>query len=144
MASVTSTTLGRSRSLRVPGNDVKPTSTTNPQNTAGPSNMALFLTNLRLLDLDLWDDWPDITALTFSTKDAQQNQKKRIQCVEWAIYRLFAIWDPEETRNVCITLELTSLDPRRHLTSKAEATALLSTTGTATIFESESCSLSMP
>jgi hypothetical protein len=66
----------------------------------GPSNLTLFLTNLRLLDLDLRRDWPGISALTFSTKDSQQNQKKRIQCVEWALFQLFALWDPEEARNV--------------------------------------------
>ncbi|KAK2626372.1 hypothetical protein QTJ16_004634 [Diplocarpon rosae] len=88
----------RSRSLRVPPpNLVKSATTIQP--AAGPSNVALFLTNMRLLDLDLRPDWPDISALTFSTKDAQQNQKKRIQCVEWALYQLFALWDPEETRN---------------------------------------------
>lgn len=70
------------------------------QHVAGPSYISLFLTNLKLLDLDQRDDWPDITAVTFSTKDAQQNQKKRIQCVEWALYRLFEIWDPEETHFV--------------------------------------------
>ncbi|KAK4169907.1 HAUS augmin-like complex subunit 6 N-terminus-domain-containing protein [Cladorrhinum sp. PSN259] len=63
------------------------------------SNLSLFLTNLRLLDFDLRPDWPDINALTFSTKDAAQGQKKRIQCVEWALYHLFALWDHEETRN---------------------------------------------
>jgi hypothetical protein len=63
------------------------------------SNISLFLTNLRLLDLDLHPDWPDINALTFSAKDAAQGQKKRIQSVEWALYYLFALWDPEEARN---------------------------------------------
>ncbi|KAK3985481.1 HAUS augmin-like complex subunit 6 N-terminus-domain-containing protein [Cladorrhinum sp. PSN332] len=62
------------------------------------SNLSLFLTNLRLLDLDLRPDWPDINVLTFSSKDAAQGQKKRIQCVEWALYHLFALWDHEETR----------------------------------------------
>ncbi|SLM40787.1 HAUS augmin-like complex subunit 6, N-terminal [Lasallia pustulata] len=63
-----------------------------------PSNAAVFATNLRLLDLDNRNDWPSITAQTLSTKDAQQNQKTRIRCVEWALYRLFEIWDPEETK----------------------------------------------
>lgn len=58
----------------------------------------MFLSNLRLLDLDLHPDWPDIGALTFSTRDAQQGQKKRIQCVEWALYQLFTLWDPSEAR----------------------------------------------
>ena len=65
-----------------------------------PSNAAVFVTNLRLLDLDHRKDWPSITAQTLSTKDVQQNQKTRIRCVEWALYRLFEIWDPEETQNV--------------------------------------------
>ena len=55
--------------------------------------------NLRLLDIDLHPDWPDINALTFSTKEAALGQKKRIHCVEWALYQLFALWDPEEARN---------------------------------------------
>src|ERR1700716_956616 len=96
----TNPSVSRGRSLRVPAaNTIKPIQPTQQHidGRAGPSNIALFLTNLRLLDLDLLDDWPDITTLTFSTKDAQQNQKKRIQCVEWALYQLFAIWDPEET-----------------------------------------------
>jgi hypothetical protein len=60
----------------------------------------IFVTNLRLLDLDQRPDWPAIEPRTFSTKDAQQNQKHRIRCVEWALYRLFEIWDPEEARDV--------------------------------------------
>ncbi|KAK5019404.1 hypothetical protein LTR39_000395 [Cryomyces antarcticus] len=65
---------------------------------SGPSNIALFVTNLRLLDLDRKLDWPSITPHTFSTYDAQQNQKSRIKCVEWALFRLFEIWDLETTR----------------------------------------------
>ena len=92
---------GRSRSLRIPpSSNLKPPLTAPLPPASGPTNVKLFLTNLRLLDLDLREDWPDIKAVTFSTKDAQQNQKKRIQCVEWALYQLFAIWDPEETSNV--------------------------------------------
>lgn len=102
----------RSRSLRAPtSNSIKSLHSTTPQlppttlsapisTSSGPSHISLFLTNLRLLDLDQRDDWPDITALTFSTKDSQQNQRKRIQCVEWALYHLFEIWDLEETQNV--------------------------------------------
>ncbi|KAJ2897164.1 hypothetical protein MKZ38_004931 [Zalerion maritima] len=68
--------------------------------TAG--NLSLFLTSLRLLDLDLLEDWPDITPQTFvsSAKDAAgQGQKRRVQCVEWALYHMFCIWDPDEARN---------------------------------------------
>ncbi|KAH9210010.1 HAUS augmin-like complex subunit 6 N-terminus-domain-containing protein [Leptodontidium sp. 2 PMI_412] len=102
-SSTSNISLARTRSLRIPPpNFVKPATTTATaitQPSSGPSNITLFLTNLRLLDLDLRPDWPDISDLTFSIKDAQQNQKKRIQCVEWALFQLFALWDPEETRN---------------------------------------------
>ncbi|QSZ31845.1 hypothetical protein DSL72_001414 [Monilinia vaccinii-corymbosi] len=98
--------LGRTRSLRTStaSSNLKLTSisssssSSSAQPTSGPSYVSLSITNLRLLDLDLRDDWPDITVVTFSTKDAQQNQKKRIQGVEWALFQLFALWDPEETR----------------------------------------------
>ena len=62
--------------------------------------VSTFISNLRLLDLDKREDWPGITAQILSSKDAQQHQKKRIQCVEWALYRLFEIFDKEETRSV--------------------------------------------
>ncbi|ELR04126.1 hypothetical protein GMDG_01430 [Pseudogymnoascus destructans 20631-21] len=93
----------RSKSLRVPASDssfLKRSvgTPTNLQQAAGPSHVSLFLTNLRLLDLDKRQDWPGITPVTFTTKDSQQNIKKRIQCVEWALFRLFEIWEPEEAR----------------------------------------------
>ncbi|KAI7914540.1 hypothetical protein M9X92_008955 [Pyricularia oryzae] len=69
-----------------------------PSSTSSP-NVSLFLTNLRLLDLDSLPDWPDINPLTFTNKDLAQGQKKRIQSVEWALYQLFDLWDAEETRN---------------------------------------------
>ncbi|KAG6012644.1 hypothetical protein E4U54_007397 [Claviceps lovelessii] len=58
--------------------------------------LSVFLTNLRLLDLDLLPDWPDITIDTFATTGVQ-GQKRRIKCVEWVLVKLFGIWDPEET-----------------------------------------------
>ncbi|KAH8885945.1 hypothetical protein GQ53DRAFT_346651 [Thozetella sp. PMI_491] len=108
MATVTTSALGRTRSTRAPAaaNSSKAlqppatrTAAASGTIASGPSHVFLFLTNLRLLDLDLHPEWPDITALTFSSKDAAQGQKRRIQCVEWALYQLFALWDPEETRN---------------------------------------------
>lgn len=65
---------------------------------ASPS-IPLLLTNLHLLDLDRCDDWPSLTAQTFTSKNTLQNEKSRIQCVEWAFYRLFEIWDPVETKD---------------------------------------------
>ncbi|KAH8680548.1 HAUS augmin-like complex subunit 6 N-terminus-domain-containing protein [Xylariales sp. PMI_506] len=92
------------KSLRVPP---KPAGAAPPPSAASaaapiPSNtshVSLFLTNLRLLDLDLEHDWPDITPATFSARDAAGGQKKRIHCVEWALYHLFILWDDNEARN---------------------------------------------
>jgi hypothetical protein len=65
-----------------------------------PALADLLITNLRLLDLDKRADWPNISPRSFSTRDAQQNQKNRIKCTEWALYRLFELWDLDETRDV--------------------------------------------
>lgn len=110
--------LARTRSLRAPA---KPTLTApqtsqtatlaspininininkSPQIPTCASNVLLFLTNSRLLDLDLEPDWPDITPTTFSAKDAAGGQKKRIQCVEWALYQLFSLWDHNDAQSV--------------------------------------------
>ncbi|KAF1995440.1 hypothetical protein P154DRAFT_566724 [Amniculicola lignicola CBS 123094] len=59
------------------------------------SDVKLFVTNLRLLDLDTRNDWPGITVHTLSSRTA--DQKQRIGGVEWALFRLFEIWDPVET-----------------------------------------------
>ncbi|KAH6605447.1 hypothetical protein Trco_007154 [Trichoderma cornu-damae] len=68
--------------------------------TAGPASLSLFLTNIKLLDLDQLPDWPDISAETFAPAGTTlQDQKRRVQCVEWALYQLFVIWDPEEAAN---------------------------------------------
>lgn len=64
------------------------------------SHILLFISNLRLLNLDKRADWPDIDAQVFDIKDALHNQKRRIAAVEWALYRLFEMWDPDLTRNV--------------------------------------------
>ena len=96
----------RTRSARLIANL---TNKSAPQHGVGPaqptshgaSAVSLFLTNLKLLDLDLRPDWPGISAETFAiTGTSAQGQKKRVQCVEWALYHLFALWDADETRNV--------------------------------------------
>ncbi|KAJ4363205.1 hypothetical protein N0V83_010325 [Neocucurbitaria cava] len=66
-----------------------------PPNPLPASDIGLFVTNLRLLDLHLRNDWPGITVQTFSAKHA--DQKQRIGGTEWALFRLFEIWDPSET-----------------------------------------------
>ena len=99
-ASISSHT--RSKSLRIPASDsfLKRSVATPQTQQSGPSHVCLFLTNLRLLDLDRREDWPEITAVTFATRESQQNIRKRIQCVEWALFRLFELWDPDEAREV--------------------------------------------
>ncbi|UKZ82750.1 hypothetical protein TrVFT333_010546 [Trichoderma virens FT-333] len=67
---------------------------------AGPASLSLFLTNIKLLDLDQLPDWPEISAETFAASGTTlQDQKRRVQCVEWALYQLFVIWDPDEAAN---------------------------------------------
>ncbi|KAI1491545.1 HAUS augmin-like complex subunit 6 N-terminus-domain-containing protein [Biscogniauxia mediterranea] len=107
----TTSAAARSRSLRLHAKiNLTAPQTTAPAPAPAPpansaqipsstSNVLLFLTNLRLLDLDQEPDWPYITPATFSAKDAAGGQKKRIQCVEWALYQLFLLWDHVETQN---------------------------------------------
>lgn len=74
---------------------------------AGPASLSLFLTNIKLLNLDQLPDWPGISAETFASSGTTlQDQKRRVQCVEWALYQLFVIWDPDEAANVRIPLHL--------------------------------------
>lgn len=61
------------------------------------SAISTFITHLRLLNLDQLEDWPVPTERLFTAKNARENRKQRIYCVEWALYRLFKIWDPKET-----------------------------------------------
>ncbi|KAF5529425.1 hypothetical protein FNAPI_13879 [Fusarium napiforme] len=65
----------------------------------GPPALSIFLTNLTLLDLDQHEDWPGIRAQTFASGGSSaQGLKKRVHCVEWALFQLFALWDPDETK----------------------------------------------
>lgn len=113
-------------------------STQSSHTTSGHSTIGLFVTNLRLLDLDKRSDWPGITVQTFSTRDAQQNQKNRLRCVEWALYRLFEIWDAEEARDVspclcsrdthmltAMTVEAAAVLPAARTTAVAQLTCRL-------------------
>ncbi|ATY67341.1 hypothetical protein A9K55_000322 [Cordyceps militaris] len=81
------------RPLSIHGRPPAAASTT--PSAAPNQSIPTFLTNLRLLDLDLREDWPDVTPATFA--GTTQNHKRRVQAVEWALYRLFEIWDPEDT-----------------------------------------------
>lgn len=55
---------------------------------AGLSMPALFITNLRLLNIDRYPDWPDITVSSF------QDARGKIRCTEYALYQLFRLYDP--------------------------------------------------
>lgn len=66
----------------------------------GPGNIATFVRCLRLLDLDLRDDWPGVRENLFSAKSSQHNLQQRLKCVEWSLYRLFEMWDAAYTKDV--------------------------------------------
>ncbi|KAJ5923960.1 hypothetical protein N7466_008147 [Penicillium verhagenii] len=68
-----------------------------PLEWSGPSHLTVFIRNLKLLNLDQRDDWPEITLRSLSSSSANQRQRTRL--VEWALYYLFTIWDPEGARN---------------------------------------------
>lgn len=65
-----------------------------------PSPVTVFLRNLRLLQLDQQPDWPGLSSRLFSP--SQQLQRQRVKGVEWALYHLFALWDPEGAKQVGI------------------------------------------
>lgn len=54
----------------------------------GPSVVSLFITNLRLLNIDRYADWPNITIASF------QDARGKIKCTEYALYQLFRLYDP--------------------------------------------------
>lgn len=117
-----STRLGHARNLSVKTNTTN--TITKPQPPPNPipaSDVRLFVTNLRLLDFDLRDDWPNITTQTFSAKNA--DQKQRIGGTEWALFRLFEIWDPTETAQVRVKTYQT----KKPLTYVTETAPFLST-----------------
>lgn len=82
--------------------NAKPQQThSNPQLLwSGRGSIDVFIRCLHLLDLDILPDWPGLSAQSFSTKHTQQNLQHRLKGVEWALYRLFEIYNLEETRNV--------------------------------------------
>ncbi|PNY29032.1 Uncharacterized protein TCAP_01046 [Tolypocladium capitatum] len=101
----------RTRPARVAANSSRPpqphaassrasTSTGTGTGTSGSAPIGVFLTNLRLLDLDLLPDWPGIAPETFATSGSGvQGQRRRVHCLEWALFHLFSLWDPDETAN---------------------------------------------
>ena len=63
--------------------------------------VVVFLRNLSLLQLDELPDRPDLSTRIFA--GGQHTLRQRVKGVEWALYHLFVIWDPEGTRNVRIS-----------------------------------------
>lgn len=69
-----------------------------PLDWPGPSHLDVFLRNLKLLHLDQREDWPGISLRTLTP--TSQNQRQRTRLIEWALYHLYTIWDPESAQNV--------------------------------------------
>ncbi|KAL4978574.1 HAUS augmin-like complex subunit 6 N-terminus-domain-containing protein [Aspergillus desertorum] len=68
-----------------------------PSNWPPQSSHTILIRNLQLLELDQLEDWPSITPHTLSP--SSQNQRQRIKAVEWILFRLVALWDPETARD---------------------------------------------
>lgn len=62
-------------------------------------NIAIFVRTLHLLDLDLLPDFPSITESTLRVSSkAPSNLQHRVKSIEWALYRLYELYDPDDTR----------------------------------------------
>ncbi|RJE27010.1 hypothetical protein PHISCL_00595 [Aspergillus sclerotialis] len=68
-----------------------------PPSWSTSSHLVVFIRNLRLLQLDQQEEWPNINLRTLSA--SSQNQRQRVKAIEWALYHLFAIWDPAGTQD---------------------------------------------
>ncbi|CAG8896875.1 unnamed protein product [Penicillium egyptiacum] len=68
-----------------------------PLDWPGPSHLDVFVRNLKLLHLDQRDDWPGISLRNLNP--TLQNQRHRIRLIEWALYHLCTIWDPDSAQN---------------------------------------------
>ncbi|KAL5051584.1 hypothetical protein BDW71DRAFT_214310 [Aspergillus fruticulosus] len=68
-----------------------------PSNWPPQSSHTVLIRNLQLLELDQLEDWPGITLRTLSP--SSQNRRQRIKAVEWILFRLVALWDPETARD---------------------------------------------
>ncbi|KAK5190878.1 hypothetical protein LTR72_000689 [Exophiala xenobiotica] len=75
------------------------TKSTTPRSQWHPrGHIQIFIRTLHLLELDLLTDFPDISESTFHAAKAPTKLQQRVKGVEWALYRLFELHDPEETR----------------------------------------------
>lgn len=71
--------------------------TTRPPSWIGRNHISIFVHSLHFLDLDLLEDWPEVTIDTFDSKSDLQH---RLRCVEWSLYRLFELYDRRSTKDV--------------------------------------------
>lgn len=69
-----------------------------PSNWPPQSFHTVLIRNLQLLELDQLEDWPGITPRTLLP--TSQNQRQRVKAIEWILFRLVALWDPETARDV--------------------------------------------
>ncbi|KAL4754575.1 hypothetical protein BDW72DRAFT_213440 [Aspergillus terricola var. indicus] len=68
-----------------------------PSNWPPQSFHTVLIRNLQLLELDQLEDWPGITLRTLLP--TSQNQRQRIKAIEWILFRLVTLWDPETARD---------------------------------------------
>ncbi|CBF70010.1 hypothetical protein AN6187.2 [Aspergillus nidulans FGSC A4] len=68
-----------------------------PSNWPPQSFHTVLIRNLQLLELDQLEDWPGITPRTLLP--TSQNQRQRVKAIEWILFRLVALWDPETARD---------------------------------------------
>ncbi|OQE34887.1 hypothetical protein PENCOP_c015G03233 [Penicillium coprophilum] len=68
-----------------------------PLDWPSPSHLDVFIRNLNLLRLDQREDWPGISLRTLTP--TSQNQRQRTRLIEWSLYHLYTIWDPEGAQN---------------------------------------------
>ncbi|KAL3457482.1 HAUS augmin-like complex subunit 6 N-terminus-domain-containing protein [Aspergillus heterothallicus] len=68
-----------------------------PSNWPPQSAHTVLIRNLHLLELDQLEDWSSITPRILAP--SSQNQRQRIKAVEWILYHLISLWDPETARD---------------------------------------------
>jgi hypothetical protein len=62
------------------------------------------------LDLNLLDDWPQVTERSFSTKAADQSLQQRVRMVEWCLFKLFELYSPHVANEVGSESRLPNID----------------------------------
>jgi hypothetical protein len=74
--------------------------TGNAEQWPGRGYLPSFVHCLHLLDLDLLEDWPQVTVHTLSTRSQSQNLQLRVKAVEWSLFRLFELYNVQLARDV--------------------------------------------